>query len=443
MERGETPFHHRVLLIFPYDWTTSPRSFREVHSLRDSGYEIATISTDVRYVLRHGMGVGSSPPLEATSQEIRDYRIPFFAAPLVLPKNMFLFKICFLVFYGISALAYSISLFFLTLLTCITQHVSLIHVHNAPDLAGLAASLVSRVTGIPYVYEIHDLTPELYAETMNLPSDSIIFKLLKKVETLVVSNSTKNIFVSRAMQDHFESTIDLNRSSSMVMYSSWSKNFLDIFKYTDSELDRLLKENSLKNKFIILYLGSMEDGFRRGLDLLVESMKHLIRVEGLRDIELVFVGNGASEVKRELQRLVKDYQLEDYVRFTGKLPRYEAYRWLRVADVAVDPLRGSASTEIAVSNKLLEYMAAGKAIIASDLIGHREVLKNGYNGLSFKPNDPMDLASKVSLLVADTSKEYARKLGLNARKAFCEKYSWENQRNNLLNLYHEILQGPV
>jgi glycosyltransferase involved in cell wall biosynthesis len=385
------------------------------------------------------MRTGSSPPLDVCQREISDYKIPFFVAPLALPNSMLFFKICLFAFYLISTMAYSVTLFLLTLLICITKHVSLIHVHNPADLAGLVVSLVSKATRIPYIYEVHDLTPELYSETMNLSSGSFIFKIFKRIESIAVLNSEKNIVVSKTMQDHFKSSYNLNDSKFVVVYSSWSRNFLDVFKYSENELQRLCQENSLENKFVILYLGSMADGFRRGLDLLVESMRYFVYSCNLHDVRLVFVGDG--EARKELEQMVKDYRLNDYVLFLGRLPRYEAYKWLRVTDVAVDPLRKVASTEIAVSNKVLEYMASGKSIVASDLIGHREVLTDGYNGLLFKSNDPMDLARKINVL-ATMSDENARRLGVNARRDFCEKYSWENQQQKILKLYREIVQNP-
>ena len=427
----------RILFLFPYDWTTNPRSVREILLLKKKGYEITVVSTNVKYVFRYGMGVPSSPPLSASFKDIHNYKIPFFTAPLILPNPMLLFKICFLVFYFISAIAYSISLSFIALATCTIHKVSLIHAHNAPDLVGLVAFLVSKVARIPYVFEVHDLTPELYAETMNLPSDSIIFKMLKKIERIVVLNSNGNIFVSKAMQNHFESAYDLSRPKSIVAYSGWTRDFVNIFKYSSSELKALLRAKSLENKFIILYLGSMEDGFRRGLDNLVESIQLLVCAYKLTNAALVFVGGDDQGIAEQLFRLAKGLRISSHVFFQGRLPRREAYRWLSVADVAVVPLKKVPSFEIAVGNKTLEYMASAKAIIASDLAGHREVIRSGHSGLLFRPNDHIDLASKIFLLA--TTKGMIHELGLNARKEFIKSFCWEKQQTKILHLYDDVL----
>ncbi|MCJ7633471.1 glycosyltransferase, partial [Candidatus Bathyarchaeota archaeon] len=130
----------------------------------------------------------------------------------------------------------------------------------------------------------------------------------------------------------------------------------------------------------------------------------------------------------------------DHTYFLGQLPRQEAYKWLKIADVTVDPLRRSLSTVIAVTNKDLEYMAAQKTIVASDLLGHREVFKDGYNSLLFKTDDPLDLADKIYFLASHSEDQYVKKLGINAKKDFIEKYCWENERHKILDLYGAIMK---
>jgi glycosyltransferase involved in cell wall biosynthesis len=384
------------------------------------------------------MGVSSSFPLDVRSGRFTVYDIPFFASPLSSPDQNKLLRFGLLLFYSISIALYSCWLFLLTLIICRVKNVRIIHAHNTPDLTGLISFMVSRIVGIPYVYEVHDLTPELYSETMNLQPGSSLFKFLKGIESIAIVNSVGNVFVSEEMRRHFESTYKLDPSKSVVLYSSWSKNFMDVYKYKKTELHRLLKMNALDNKFKILYLGSMEDGFRRGLDIPVKSLEYLVHTCRLDRAALIYVGDGGGMIGK-LSGLAQEYEISDHVSFRGMLPRYEAYKWLTIADVVVDPLRRAASTEIAVSNKVLEYMAAGKTIVASDLAGHREVLTDGYNGLLFRTDDSVDLANKLCRLAETADEKSVKEFGLRARKDFLEKYCWEMQQQKLLDLYERVL----
>jgi glycosyltransferase involved in cell wall biosynthesis len=321
---------------------------------------------------------------------------------------------------------------------CVSNKVRLIHVHNSPDFEGLIALLVSKITGTPYVFEVHDHTPEMYAETMGLDDNSTVFKLFKMMERAVVSNSSGNIFVSETMQRYFQMAYDLDPSESIVVYGGPYRDFPDSNKYYNSELDDLARENSMINKLKILYLGSMEEGFRRGLDILVESMRYLVHTYRSLNIVLVFVGDGGGMIEK-LKELALDCKVSTYVSFQGMLPRREAYKWLRIADIVVDPLRGSASTEACVTNKDLEYMAAQKTIIASDLMGHREILIDGYDGLLFRDGDALDLAGKIRFVIKNAETSAVQKLGINAGKDFHEKYCWEEQEPKLLRLYKKLI----
>jgi len=330
-------------------------------------------------------------------------------------------------------------LFILILHVCVTKHIRLIHVHNPPDLEGFIVSLVSKITRTPFIFEIHDHTPEVYIETMNLQNDSIIFKLLKIIERTVVSHSSGNIFVSKTMQRFFEAGYNLDSSKSAVIYSGPYRNFMVSYQYNDSELDAILKANLMSDKFKILYLGSMEGGFRRGLDILVDSMRILVYTFKLQNVRLIFVGDGGDTIER-LKKMSLDYKVSDYILFLGKLPRKEAYKWLKIADVVVDPLRGAASTTVLVTNKDLEYMAAQKIIVASDLRGHKEILLNCHNGLLFADGSSHDLAEKLRF-VANNAKDIAiQNMKINAGRDFSEKYCWEEQEPKLLKLYEKLVK---
>jgi len=274
---------------------------------------------------------------------------------------------------------------------------------------------------------------------MNLQNDSIIFKLLKIIERTVVSHSSGNIFVSKTMQRFFEVGYNLDSSKSTVIYSGPHRNFMAYYQYNDSELDAILKANLIRDKFKILYLGSMEGGFRRGLDILVDSMRILVYTFKLQNVRLIFVGDGGDTIER-LKKMSLDYEVSDYILFLGKLPRKEAYKWLKIADVVVDPLRGAASTIVAVTNKDLEYMAAQKIIVASDLPGHKELLRNCHNGLLFADGSSHDLAEKLRF-VANNAKDIAiQNMKINAGRDFSEKYCWEEQEPKLLKLYEKLVK---
>jgi glycosyltransferase involved in cell wall biosynthesis len=426
----------KVLFVFPYDWLTSPRSTKEVAFLKEIGYEPIVVWTNHRYITS-GKNVSASPQFDGAFKELPSYRVPFFVIPLDLAGRGLVAKICTIAFYLMSTTVYSLYLFALMLQVCVTKQIRLIHVHNSPDLEGFISLLVSKITGTPYIFEIHDHTPELYAERMGLQNDSVGFKLLKIIERSVVSNSSGNIFVSKTSQKLFEAEYNLGSSASAVIYSGPPRHFLKEYQYNDKELEAILNSNSMFGKFIILYLGSMEEG-RRGLEILVEGMGHLVNDYKLSNLVLVFVGDGYEMIDR-LRKLAFDCKVSAYVSFQGKLPRKEAYKWLTLADVVVDPLRGRASTIACVTNKDLEYMAAHKVIVASDMRGHREMLSTYDSGLLFADGDSYDLSKKLLFVINNSGNNVLEKMRNNAWRGFSERFCWEEQESKLLRLYAQVL----
>lgn len=429
----------KIMFVYPYDWLTSPRSIKEFASLKSHGYEPTVVWTHVKYILvPPSSGISSSPQFDVASNDVSCYEVPFFVTPLERATFGLIGRICFTFFYLLSTIIHSICLFALLLCVCVTKQTRLIHVHNTPDIEGFVVLIVSKITGTPYVFELHDHTPELFAEKMSLQNDSIVFKLLKIIERSVVSNSSGNIFVSKTSQKLFEAEYNLDSSTSTVVYSGPPRNFMQSYQYDDGELEAILKANSMLGKFMILYLGSMEGGFRRGLDILVEGMSHLVNDHKLSNLVLVFVGDGDGMIDR-LRKLASDYKVSAYVSFQGKLPRKEAYKWLTLADVVVDPLRGSPSTLACVTNKDLEYMAARKVIVASDVTGHKEMLSNCDSGLLFADGDSYDLAEKLRFVINNSGNTELQNMQHNAWRDFLERFCWEKQESKLLKLYEKLL----
>jgi glycosyltransferase involved in cell wall biosynthesis len=371
------------------------------------------------------------------------FKVPTFWVPqlvveLSVHSQSRIRKLGLVLFYALSTFVYIFWLLAVAILICVSRRVHLIIAHNSPDLTGLVACMLSELTNIPYIYEIHDLTPEMYAEEMRLSRQGLIFKMLKKIEHISITRSAGNIFVSQSMKEHRVRENQKLESKSIVVYSSWTKNFSEIYAYTKAEIDTLKESKKLKGKSLVLYLGSLDDGLtRRGLDILIKSLDHLVHVNKLTDISFALVGDGES--RNELLKLAKRAGIEDRILFLGCLPRREAYKWLAAADVAVYPCKRLESIEITTPNKIFEYMAAGKAIVASDVPGTREIIIDRKTGLLVKPGDPIDLAEKIRFLANERQSELRGGLGLNAKEAFKKRFCWEMQQQKIINLVDSIL----
>jgi len=138
-----------------------------------------------------------------------------------------------------------------------------------------------------------------------------------------------------------------------------------------------------------------------------------------------------------VKQLAADLGIADRVTFTGLVPPGSVPDHLARATVLVLPNPASAiSTRFTSPLKLFEYMAAHRAIVASDLPSIQEVLKDGEHALLVAPGDPSALAAALRKLAGD------RKLGERlAQAAFAEssRYTWGRRAERLEALFKDVL----
>ena len=186
----------------------------------------------------------------------------------------------------------------------------------------------------------------------------------------------------------------------------------------------------------IFYIGQLYPW--KGVDILLKSM---CSVNGGEKLNIV----GGLEYENDLdnlKRLAMLLKIEDKVNFIGNVPHSEVSEYIRKAKICVIPLPFSQIAAYYTSPmKMFEYLAAGKAIVASNLPSLAEVLKDGYNALLCKPDDPVTLAKAVNKLLKDD--KLRNKLSQNAWKD-SHKYSWDNRalmiKSFLIDIFgkHEI-----
>lgn len=137
----------------------------------------------------------------------------------------------------------------------------------------------------------------------------------------------------------------------------------------------------------LLFLGRLEP--RKGLTQLIRAFV-LLKTE-LPDLRLYVVGDGPE--REEAQALVSGSLRTDVV-FLGRVTDEELPRFFRSCDVYVSPALSGESFGIV----LIEAMAAGRPVVASDIPGHRSVVRDGVNGCLVPPGDPPALASAIRAL---------------------------------------------
>jgi phosphatidylinositol alpha-mannosyltransferase len=197
-------------------------------------------------------------------------------------------------------------------------------------------------------------------------------------------------------------------------------NGVDLDRFADAEPFEELRDGTIN----ILFVGRFEE--RKGLIHLLKAY-HRLRKRKV-DARLLVIGTGPKA--REYRRFVGLRQIRD-VEFLGRVSDDHKARYFASADIFCAPATGQESFGIV----LLEAMAAGVPIVASDIHGYKRVVQRGVQGLLVEPRNPRALAAALYALAND--EEQRHRMG-EAGRALAPEYSWDRVTERIVDFYYEV-----
>lgn len=181
-------------------------------------------------------------------------------------------------------------------------------------------------------------------------------------------------------------------------------------------------------KINILFVGRLEK--RKGFEYLLEAYRHI--KPDFPDCRLIQVGPGVR-LRKKYEKRIRSQNIPD-VFFTGYAPYGDLPRYYKTADIVCFPATGRESQGIV----LLEAMAVGKPIVATNIAGYSSVLTNGVEGISVPPKDPEQLAAAILKLIKD--KQLRQQMGERGI-ARAKQYDWPIIARQLLDFYKKTLEN--
>ncbi len=398
MSRGQAS-RRRVLMIVenlpvPFD----RRVWQEATTLRDHGYEVSVISPKGRgYTRGHetidGIAVYRHPlPFEATHWY------------------------GYLVEYGL-ALAFQ---FALAWRVWFTRGFDVIHACNPPDTIFLVASVFKILARRRFIFDHHDLSPELYAAKRGR-AGGVLHRVLLRLERMTYRLADVAIVTNESYRK-----VALTRGGMTPDRVFVVRSGPDLTRLAPRPPNEAVRNG---RRYLVAYVGIM--GLQDGVALLLEAIRHVVHDRGRDDVQFALVGGG-TEFDR-VAGLVRSLRLEEHVTLTGLLPPYSDLLLdiLATADVGVSPDPPNAMNDKSTMNKTLEYMAFGKPVVQFDLTEGR--VSAGEASLYASGEDPHDLGDRiVELLDDEAMRTYRGRLG---RDRIERVLSWEHQQPVLLKAY--------
>ena len=280
--------------------------------------------------------------------------------------------------------------------------------------AVLAGYYLSRRYKAHFLMEVRDLWPQTFLDMGLWREGQPQVRFFRRLEQFLYERAERIVTLSPLTRDYLA-----RYSQAWAEKVVYIPNGTRVTRFEQMEVVQRGEHRPLR----AMFLGSI--GFKNGVDLIVEAMRLVERNQpGL--LACVLVGDGPE--KPRLQQVVRDWGLTN-VHFENSVPRAQVPRYAACADILVlaerEVLYGS-------SNKLFDYMAAGKPIVCSVYAEHNKLVEQAQCGMAALPENAEDLAEKL-LMLAHASKEERQVMGERGRAYVKQHYDYSVLAQRLAN----------
>lgn len=298
-----------------------------------------------------------------------------------------------------------------------------IHGCNPPDNIYMVASRF-KGKGVDYVFDHHDICPELYEAKFGKTSGPLY---------------KSQLWLERHTYDHCTFAFVTNESYKEIAIrrGGMSPDKVHVLR-SGPRLERLKiqppkPEIKHGKRFMVGYLGVI--GQQEGIEYLLEAARYLRDEKGRDDIFWGIVGGGPH--LEALRRKSEEMGLQDIVEFTGRVSDEKMLDYLNTADVCVNPDEYNAMNDKSTMNKVLEYMALGKPIVQFDLTEGRYSAQDA--SLYAERNNARDMADKIVMLLDDP--ERREKMAAIGRERILNELSWDHTSRALISAYDNYFRS--
>lgn len=281
----------------------------------------------------------------------------------------------------------------------------------------IAPLLMSKLFKIPLVLEFNSSD---YWRAKNWNDRRYYFpRLLRLAEKANLQGADVVVTISDQCREQIE--VISNRKDVLVL-----PNGVDESKF-DIDSPRACLEGVPDNRLVVGFFGTFMQ--YHGVNVLGRAIVELQSRGELDKFHFVFVGSGPD--KQGLQSILNENRCEGSTSFLGVVPFEVVEQYLNACDILVAPHDPPFDPKDFIGSpiKLFEYMAMGKAVIASDVGQVSEIIQDGETGLLVKPGDHENLADAI-LNLQDESER--RRLGQNAREEVLKKHTWTNKVSQIV-----------
>ena len=303
------------------------------------------------------------------------------------------------------------------LFKAVVKKCDLVHAHGHPYPSSLLACKVAKQFRKPFIVTQHNTFID-YDNWLNLAENLND----RTIGATVLKKADKVITVSRATRQYVL-RLGADKTKTSVIYNGVDEDFFQPMNKEKCR-DRLALP---KDRTIVLSIRRLV--YKNGLDTLIEAASHLVREHD----KLLFLLVGTGPDRGMIENSIKKLKLTNNVTLAGFVPDEQLPYYYSSADCFVIP---SGSGE-GLPMVLLEAMACGLPVVSTISGGTAEIIKEGVNRFLTPPREPELLANEISKVISDRAASST--IGKENRKTIEKKFTWDNNIEQLINIYKEHL----
>ena len=299
-----------------------------------------------------------------------------------------------------------------------------IHACNPPDLLFLVALPLRMFCGVKFLFDHHDLNPEVYVAKFG--RKDLVYRALCLFEKWTYRLATVALTTNESFR-----RIAVARSKARASRIFVVRNAPKPGRLTSGPPVPELREGFAH---VVGYIGVMNK--QDGLDLLLEAARRVVHEHGRSDVLFALIGDGPE--LPALRAMATRMSLEANVRFLGRIADGQRISdWLNTASVCVCPDPRNEMNDHSTMTKIVEYMALGRPTVAFDLA--ESIHSAGDSAAWATNNDPSRMARLIVELLDDEPRR--NEMGARARARYDSLLSWPRQEAALLAAYRRLLDG--
>ncbi|TYB79049.1 glycosyltransferase family 4 protein [Bizionia myxarmorum] len=259
-------------------------------------------------------------------------------------------------------------------------------VTSPPLFVGMTAYVLSKLKGIPFVFEVRDLWPESAIDTGVLKNKTII-KLAYWFEKFLYKRAQFINVLTPAFRDKL---IEKGIPAEKIRFIPNAADFTLSEKLTDFDGEAFKKELGLEHKFVITYVGA--HGVANHLIQLLDASEYL------KDTNIVFQLIGSGMQKQMLQEETKKRGLEQHIIFRDPVAKEEVFKYIMASDMGASVLKRVDTFKTIYSNKTFDYMSCRIPILLAIDGVSRDLVEEAQCGVYVEPENAKDIAEKLKAI---------------------------------------------